>query len=397
MLNFDMLGWRDAAYTRLAHWTYLPLAATSLLRGMVAREAEGFNLQNAKTLWAVAGLIEPGSDSAAFALRGYPALFFSDGPGRPGAPPHCYHAPCDTVEQVSAQALGRAGRFAEELVRRVDDGASWSGERGFIVREDRYVPAWQVQGVALAVALFALGQLVLAYRAARGQAPAAGGRPPASGYEPSAVEHQRAAVGEESCGDGKPHRPPPVAGARVARSGVARQVRRAAPFWLGAAGTAALVALAAPLPGLGVAPTGPRVLGWVALVLAATVGLFVLRGRVVALPPAGERLAFTAALVASYVVAGLLTNYLLAALAALPHLLLSARVRLRPAWRWRLLDLAIVAIGCLWSALWLVAAFGVAIVQLLPLPTLLGGIALAYLGMMLPLVVVLRRGRLDSA
>jgi hypothetical protein len=121
-----------------------------------------------------------------------------------------------------------------------------------------------------------------------------------------------------------------------------------------------------------------------------------LRGRVVALPPAGERLAFTAALVVSYVVAGLLTNYLLAALAALPHLLLSTRVRLRPAWGRRLLDLAIVALGCLWSALWLVAAFGVAIFQILPLPTLLGGIALAYLGTVVPLVVVLRRGRLGS-
>jgi hypothetical protein len=177
------------------------------------------------------------------------------------------------------------------------------------------------------------------------------------------------------------------------RPGLGAELARAAPFWLGALGVGALVAAAAPLPGLGVAPTVPRVLGWVALGLAATVGLFVLRGRVAALAPAGERLAFTAAVVGSYVAAALLTSLVLAALAALPHLLLSNRVRLRSAWGWRLLDVAIVALGCLWSALWLGAAMMVGVFQLLPLGTLLGGIALAYLGAVVPLVVVLRRGR----
>ena len=379
MVNFDMLGWRDAAHTRLEHWTYLPLAATSLLHGMVAREPEAFALDSAKTLWAVAGLIEPGSDSAAFALRGYPALFFADGAGRPNAPPHCYHSPCDTVEQVSGEALGRAGRFAEEFVRRVDGGAYWDGPRAFIVRDDRYVPEWQVRGVGLVFAIFALAQLALAYRAAS--------------HQRSAGSHESAAMGELG---GPATGPGPLEGAMVVHTGLSAEVGRTAPFWLGALGAAVLVAVAAPLPGLGVAPTVPRVLVWVALGLAATGALFVLRGRVVALAPAGERLAFTVALVGNYLAAALFTNLLLAALAALPHLLLSSRVRLRPVWGWRLLDLAIVALGCLWSALWLGAAMMVGIFQLLPLGMVLGGIALAYLGTVVPLVVVLRRGRVTA-
>lgn len=182
MLNFDMLGWRDAASTHVGHWTFLPLPATALLFDLVARDTAALVPDRAKTWWRVAGAIDdPGSDSAVFALRGYPALFFYDGPPRPGAPRHCYHEPCDTLDQVSAEALGRAGRFAEEFVRRVDGGGLLSGSGRFLVQGNRYVPAWQVWGAGVAVALFALAQLAIASvgLGIRGPRPPGGGPRPA--------------------------------------------------------------------------------------------------------------------------------------------------------------------------------------------------------------------------
>lgn len=350
MLNFDMLGWRDAVATRVEHWTYLPLPATALLRAMAAREPDAIQLSRAKTLWQVAGLIEPGSDSAPFALRGYPVLFFVDGPPRPGAPPHCYHAPCDTVEQVSAEALGRAGRFAEEYVRRVERGDYLDGPRAFLLRGDQYVPAGQVQTLGLLVAAFAAAQLALAAMAD--------------------LEARTAAF-------------------RMPTSAI----RHPAGFWLGAAGGAALVAVTAPLPGLGATPAGPRLALWGAVALVVTLGLAALRRRLPAGPPAAERLALTGALVAAYTVAVVASGWLPAALAALPHLLLTSRVRLAPGWRPRLMDLLIAAPGCAWSALWLAGALGVGVAQLLPLSTVLAGVALGYLGAVAPAVAVLGRGR----
>jgi FtsH-binding integral membrane protein len=164
-------------------------------------------------------------------------------------------------------------------------------------------------------------------------------------------------------------------------------------YWLGAAGLAAVVALAAPLPGLGAAPTAGRIWAWIALVLAGFVALFVLRRRTRRGSPAAERLAFTVALVASYLLAALLANLLLAALAALPHLLLSSRVRLRPTRDWRLVDVAIVAPGCLWSALALAAAAGVGVLGLLPAAIVAPAVGLAYLGATAPFVAALAHGR----
>jgi hypothetical protein len=356
MLNFDMLGWRDAASTRIEHWTFLSLPATALLDAMAAREAGAIAPNRAKTLWRIAGAIDdPGSDSAVFALRGYPALFFSDGPPRDGAPPHCYHEPCDTLDQVSAAALGRAGRFAEEFVRRVDATDTLDGSGVFLARDQRYLPTWQVWSVGALVALFALAQLLVAYLAATARG------------MPALRQPGRGSLGGALAGP--------------------------AVYWLGAAGLAAVVALAAPLPGLGAAPTAGRIWAWIALVLAGFVALFVLRRRTRRGSPAAERLAFTVALVASYLLAALLANLLLAALAALPHLLLSSRVRLRPTRDWRLVDVAIVAPGCLWSALALAAAAGVGVLGLLPAAIVAPAVGLAYLGATAPFVAALAHGR----
>ncbi len=394
MLNFDMLGWRDAAYTRLEHWTFLPLPATALLLSMVAREAGAIVPDRSKTWWRVAGVIDdPGSDSAVFALRGYPALFFSDGPPRPGAPRHCYHEPCDTLDQVSAEALGRVGRFAEELVRRVDGDDFLAGSGVFLVRGDEYVPTAQVEGAGVAVALFALALMGLAWlgAGARGPQPAGiGGRGSGVGGQGGTITGREADVG-----DGAGVAP----SERLAISGLpkgwplARALGGPAGYWLGAVGVAAGVAVAAPLPGLGVEPTVPRGLAWVALALAGFVAQFALRRRTRAARPPVERLAFTAALVASYAAAALVTSLLLAAVAALPHLLLSSRVRLRPPPGWRLVDVIVVAPGCLWSAGVLAAAVGVGLFSLLPAIVVVPSIGLAYLGATAPFVAALARGR----
>jgi hypothetical protein len=379
MLNFDMLGWRDAVSTRVDHWTFLPLPATALLFSMVARAPDAIVPDRSKTWWRVAGAIDdPGSDSAVFALRGYPALFFDDGPGGSGAPHHCYHEACDTLNQVSADALGRAGRFAEEFVRRVDGGDLLAGSGAFLVQGGQYVPTWQVSAAGLAVALFAVAQLGLAYLAAR----VAGRRQPVDGGRQAIEAPDGGATVRTSMR-------PVEAGHRRARLG---KLAGPAVYWLGAAGVAAAVALAAPLPGLGAAPTAPRVWAWLGLVLIGLPTLFVLRRRTGDARPAAERLAFTAALVASYVLAALVTNLLLAAVAALPHLLLSSRVRLRPTRGWRLTDLAIMAPGCLWSALALTAAAGVGLFGLLPAAVVAPSIGLAYLGAVAPIVAALGRG-----
>lgn len=352
VVNLDMLGWRDAASVRVDHWTYLPLPATSVLAAMADRSDGAVRLGAAKTLWQVAGLVEPSSDSAPFVLRGVPGLFFHDGPPQPGAHGHCYHVPCDDLGQVSAAALGRTGRFVEELVRRVEaNGDLLEGPRAFMVRDHGYVPEWQVRGLGVLGAVLAVALLALA-----------------------ADEVRRR-------------------GCLVRVYGQDAPLRTATPFWLGASGAAMLVALTAPLPGLGATPDGPRVLAWVALALLVTLGLGVLRGRGPAQPPAGERLLLTAMLVLGLGVAALATNLLLAGLAALPHLLLSTRVRLRTAWRSRLVDLAIVLPGCLWSAAVLAMTAGVGLFQLLPVGPVLAGIALGYLGVVVPPLLVLRRGR----
>lgn len=380
MLNLDMLGWRDADSTRLDHWTFLPLPATALLFSMVAREPDAIVPDRSKTWWRVAGAIDdPGSDSAVFALRGYPTLFFNDGPPRPGAPRHCYHEACDTLEQVSADALGRAGRFAEEFVRRVDGGDALAGSGVFLVQGDRYVPAWQVWATGVAVVLFALAQLALAYLAAR---------------VPDSRQSSDASLQRPGAADGEAGRRASVPSpGRARRRALAGALAGPGVYWLGAAGAAAVVALSVPLPGLGAAPTGPRGWAWIGLALVGLVALFVLRRRTRRARPAAERLAFTATLVVSYLVAALVTNLLLAAVAALPHLLLSSRVRLRPTRGWRLVDLAIVAPGCLWSALALTAALGVGLFALLPAGVVAPSIGLAYLGAVAPLVAVLARGR----
>jgi hypothetical protein len=379
MLNFDMLGWRDAAYTRLHHWTFLPLPATILMLSMVARDPETIVPDRSKTWWRVAGVIDdPGSDSGVFALRGYPALFFSDGPPRPGAPRHCYHDACDTLEQVSAAALGRAGRFAEELVRRIDRGNALPNYGVFLVQGDEYVSPVQVRGAGQIVALFALAQLALAWLAAR----------VAVSRQPSAINPSRTAVAPPPAPLAMPRN---VAG-RI-RDALTQALGGPGAYWLGATGVAAVVALAAPLPGLGAAPSLPRVLASLGVALAGLAALFVLRRRTRRASPPVERLAFTAALVATYLLAALVTNLLLAAVAALPHLLLSSRVRLRPTPGWRLVDLAIVAPGCVWSALALVAGVGIGVFALLPAAVVAPSIGLAYLGTAAPLVAVLARGR----
>jgi len=375
MLNFDMLGWRDAASTHVGHWTFLPLPATALLFDLVARDTAALVPDRAKTWWRVAGAIDdPGSDSAVFALRGYPALFFYDGPPRPGAPRHCYHEPCDTLDQVSAEALGRAGRFAEEFVRRVDGGGLLSGSGRFLVQGNRYVPAWQVWGAGVAVALFALAQLAIASVGLGIRGPGLGARP----------------------GPGAARAAPGPGRALLAVAPDRRRVRALAGpagYWLGAVGLATLVGLTAPLPGLGAAPTGPRVGAWVGLVLTGLVGLYALRRWLRGASPPAERLAFTLALVGSYAVAALVSNLLLAAVAALPHLLLSSRVRLGWTRRWRLVDLAIVAPGCLWSGAVLSAALGVGLFSLLPARVVAPSIGLAYLGAVAPFVAVVARGQ----
>jgi hypothetical protein len=368
MLNFDMLGWRHAAATRIEHWSFLSLPATALLYGMVAREPGVVAPDRSKTLWRVAGAIDdPGSDSAVFALRGYPTLFFADGPPRPDAPRHCYHEACDTLEQVSAEALGRAGRFAEEFVRRVDGGGYLDSAHAFLVQGERYVPVWQVWGVGIAVALFALAQLGLAALA---------------------LTHPRSAAGLSLAAR--------LTGC-ASWPGLKEALRGPAIYWVGALSAAVLVALAAPLPGLGAAPSPPRVLAWLGVAAIALIALLALRRRCRAAPPAVERLAFTAALIASYLAVALVTNLLLAGLAALPHLLLSSQVRQRPARRWQLVDLAIVAPGCLWSAFVLTAGTFMGVFQWLPPGMVLPGIGLAYLGAAAPLAAVLARGKATSS
>lgn len=152
-VNLDMVGHKDAVQFFGAYTQFLSPQAQGLL-ALVSR-AHGIQLSDRPLFASPVG---PGTDAALFSFRTVPTLdLHEEVRGRV-----FNHSPGDTLDQISAESLQRAGRTVEAFVRAGDALASFAPSRGYVAsRGEQSLAPWRYRSGGLVILVFLAAPLVL--------------------------------------------------------------------------------------------------------------------------------------------------------------------------------------------------------------------------------------------